>query len=823
MVMVFLLPTQKALLNLIFRMKMVFKQYIIFFLFFITSARASDCHISGFVKDLSTNEVLIGANLKERNHLNSANTDNRGYFNISVNAPCDLEISYVGYQAKTIHIEDSKDTLVLVLLESVNNLNEVVVTASNKMKFDMKRLISADLALVPTLGGKPDIIKTLQLLPGVQSQSEGLNLMFVRGGEPGQNQYLLDNVPLIYVNHLSGLTSVFNPDIINSVDFYKGNFPARLGGKLSSIIDISQREGDVSKHQGNYSLGLIDASFSSEGPLLNNKFSYIVTARKTFTDALIALATTISDGSTAISSYGFHDINGKISWKPDNKNNLSLNIYQGDDYLLFLTKPWEFKGNQRSFMTQAWGNWLVAGHWNRVINSRLYSENILSYSKYRNMSGQKYSSINQIEGKRESIITKNQSSVKDFSFRSAWKYALYKHWNIESGVQASSLVYEPNYNYNSTSQTSQKSLLYNSSEMAFYLDNKINLHKNILISPSIRCVKYLVDDYSFSNLEPRINFTFVISNNNAINVNYMKVSQTSHLIFASGQMLNKEVWLPANTFLKPQTSEQISMGWNSDLKNGMMGIEMSMYYKKMNNLSILKDGYDLFTNIAGIEQKLETGGVGKSYGAELSVLKKQGSWTGSASYAWSEAKRIFANINNGEMYNYEFNRPHSITLNLNKKISNSWNVNVVWLYQTGLAYTPAIGRVVIADQDDDGFAARWMGLDNEADYRKTTLIYGKRNSKRMEAYHRLDVGLNHYTKTKKGNRAVWTFSVYNLYNRHNPYNYYYDEGDEDREAISDFSQPIKLYKVSLFPLIPSVSYKVFFDYKNKKADSKKIL
>ena len=424
-------------------MKNIYKQTI--FLMFIAATQclaAATIQLSGFVRDAQNGEVLIGANVWEKHQHAGTTTDNRGYFSLKVNTPCKLNISYIGYKTIELNILSTNDSLLNIRLETENKLQEITVTATRERHFETTRLSAKALTQIPTLGGKPDVIKALQLLPGVQTQSEGMSLMMVRGGEPGQNLYLLDNVPLIYVNHLGGFLSVFNPDMINSVDFYKGNFPARQGGKLSSIVDITQREGNTAKHQGSFSLGVTDVSFTFEGPLRNKKISYIVTARKTLIDALFGIVSTVANGNDAIVAYGFHDINAKLNWKPDERNNLSLNLYQGDDYLNYWTKPWKMKNDEHSHFNQQWGNWLVSGRWNRVFSPRLYAENIVSYSRYRNKTGLDYSYKE--DGVAKKLETLNRASVNDFSFRSAWKYSFLKNWNMEFGGQISNLIYEPN-------------------------------------------------------------------------------------------------------------------------------------------------------------------------------------------------------------------------------------------------------------------------------------------------------------------------------------------------------------------------------------------
>lgn len=773
-------------------------------LWIFTSLSVYAVQVSGFVRDAQTSEVLIGANVWEKSQNIGTNTDNRGYFNLKVNSPYTLSISYIGYKTRVITFDSAKDSLLVITLEADNSLGEVTVTATREKSYDVTRLSARELSQVPALGGKPDVIKALQLLPGVQTQSEGMSIMMVRGGEPGQNQYLLDNVPLIYVNHLGGFLSVFNPDMINSVDFYKGNFPAREGGKLSSIVDITQREGDVSKHQGSFSLGVTDAAFTFEGPLANKKMSYMVTARKTLVDALMAGVSTLVDENYAIVAYGFHDINAKLTCKPDTKNNLSLNLYQGDDYLNYWTKPWKMNNNESSHINQQWGNWLVSGRWNRVFNSKLYAENIVSFSRYRNMSGQKFGYED--NGVKKEIEMKNMASVKDFSVRTAWKYSFLKNWNMEFGGQTSHLIYEPNYNYLSTSPTPLIGNVYQAIESAIFLDNKIRILPGLLFQPALRVNSFTNNGENFIEIEPRVNLSCKLNPDHSLNLNYMRVSQSSHLVYAQTTLLKREVWLPATSALRPELSNQFSLSWNGNFKNGKYSAEANVYYKKMDNLVTLKEGYENMVDITGVENKIETNGKGIAYGAECMLKQNTGKWTGSVAYAWSYSNRRFANINAGNAYEFDYNRPHSFTLNVNRNLKKNWTMSAVWILQSGTPRTPALGKQYT--------------LDPQTGETGVELIYGQKNSARMQPYHRLDIGFNHTITTKRGNKAVWTYSIYNAYNHINPFDYYYDN-DNNRDNMTYYNRPLNLYKIGLFSIIPSISYKVFFDYSKKPEVTKK--
>lgn len=770
-------------------------------IFFLVTCNVSAIQLSGFVRDKLSGEVLIGANVWCNNQNTGTTTDNRGYFSIKVNTSSIITVSFIGYIPQNIFIHSTNDSLINIKLEPGNSLEEVVVTASRNRGYDVTRLTAKELSLVPAIGGKPDLIKALQLLPGVLTHSEGMSLMMVRGGEPGQNQYLLDNVPLIYVNHLGGLLSVFNPDMINSVDFYKGNFPARHGGKLSSIVDITQREGDLSKHQGSFSLGLTDVAFAFEGPLANKKMSYIVTARKTLIDGLLAGFSALSEGNFSIAAYGFHDVNAKLSWKPNGRNNVSLNLYQGDDYLNYWKKPWKESLDERIHVYQMWGNWLVSGRWNSVISSKLYAENIISYTRYRNKSGLKYSNVAIADQDTEIV---SQASVNDFSVRSAWKYAFLRNWNIEFGGHLGFLTYEPNYHFHSESGKPLVGDVYNAVKSALYLDNRIKLFSVFTFQPSLRISNFYNNGDSFLEFEPRVNLSYKINNTQSLNINYMRVVQNSHMVFTQTELLKREVWLPATLLLPPEISNQLSASWYGSFVDGKYSVESNIYYKKMLQLVALKEGYENMMNIIGVDNKIETGGSGLAYGLEILLKKNTGEWTGSISYALSHATRTFANINGGRAYEFDFNRPHSFVLNVNRNFTKNLVMSAVWVLQSGTPYTPALGKQ--------------FSIDPETGKTDIELIYGDKNSDRMQPYHRLDLALYRTITTKRGNRAVWTYSVYNVYNHINPFNYYYDN-DKDPTNFTYYNRPLKLYKVGLFPLIPSIAYKVYFDYSKKQIAS----
>ncbi|MDX9782988.1 MAG: carboxypeptidase-like regulatory domain-containing protein [Bacteroidales bacterium] len=787
------------------------------FIFLILSSpliAQQQVRISGTVKDKLSGENLIGANIVEKETIHGISSDYNGYFSIVVNSGSSLQISYLGYINLVIDFNFQKDTIINVLLSpDTEQLDEVIVTAQRTPKFNVVTINYQQMTQIPSIGGKPDVIKSLQLMPGISYQNEGSSLMLVRGGDPGQNLYLFDNVPLIYVNHLGGFMSVFNPDIINNIDVYKGGFPSRYGGKLSSVVDITQREGDNSGLKGSLGIGITDASFTLEGPLKMKNTTFIITGRKTLIDPLMAFMSSLLEGSNYIVSYGFHDINGKFTWKPDEKNSFSLNIYQGDDYLNYWSRN-NSNSTEKYRLNNVWGNWLISARLNSIVSSKLYTSNKISLTRYRLKESMKYSLTSSADTSKLNI--RYISSVQDLSYRSDWKYNAFKNWTIDFGLHTSLLKFIPNDSYISTRTVQQSSDISNSLETALYTDNKITFLKNSQAILGLRLVNYITNDYVRFSFEPRININLSVAKNHMLNASYMRVSQFSHLAFTTGSIMNNEVWIPAGRKVPPAQSDQYTLGWNGDYRNEMFTSEINLYYKNMNNLSTFREGY---TNLMGDENwtsKIESGGKGESVGAEFLFRKNSGKWTGFVSYSHTRTTRQYPNINNGAKYLFDYNRPNSLSMNVSYKLNEKLAFNLLWVYQTGLPFTPAIGRYYVPSLEND--------FEGNS-YFYEALIYGERNSSKMRDYHRLDLGFSYSTLTKKRkNKATWNFSVYNVYNRHNPVYYYYNTNNTGEIFLPEWGgeyKPLALFQLSLFPIIPTVSYKVYFDFKPPENNDRK--
>jgi len=755
-------------------------------------------HVSGIVRDSESGEVLIGANVfhhsgaKRSGQLGTI-TDNNGYYSLVLQQSKDtLFVSFVGYKTKWYVVK--ADTLLNIFLAPGREIEEVQVFGQKKTHFNQVRLSGKELIRIPSIGAEPDVLKTLQLMPGILSQNEGSSNLLIRGGGPGQNLFLIDNVPLYYVNHLGGFMSVFNPEVLNDVRVMKGGIPAKYGGKLSSVVDITMREGNQQGRKGSAGIGFVGANITYEGPL-NDEMTFMVSARKTFTKVLFGLVSLMADQDYIV-TYGFYDFNGKLTWKKDPKNTFHANLYVGDDqFSIFLMDD-----NDRMRSVNFWGNILGSLHWKHLLTSRLQHNTSLSYTRYRLRDHRHYA----FEESRDStfVFTRNyRTVVRDVTLKSDWRYRANRFLAFDFGLQSSALFFIPN-DYRQNLYNIERTIEHiNGSETSLYLENQLNLGSVVELNAGLRGVQYFTPGYTDFSLEPRIDLSLQASPHLIFNGTYMRVRQYANLVFSSGNFLNNEVWVPIQQGMDPASAQQYTAGVKATFGREMFSLEIDAYTKEMEDLLAFREGYANLRGDAAWRSKLETDGRGSSKGIEFLLRKNRGNWTGFLSYAYSHTTRQFDNINGGSEYIFEYDRPHSFSFDVQYKFNDHWEMNLLWVYQSGLPYTPAIART-------------YVPVTSESDlfYGYEALVYGERNSERMRPYHRLDVGLHYNTKNQRGRDARYSFSIYNTYNRKNPYFYFYNNEPSLNffQYWQDDEPFLKLYQFSYFPIIPTLSYKVFF-------------
>lgn len=759
--------------------------------------------ISGYLSDAESGEALIGGTVYNSTSKKGTSTNAFGFFSLACPSKASQKISfsYVGYKETVIEVVLLADTLVNMGLKAGVILDEVLIHAETpieeRSEVSTVKMTMEEVKRIPALGGEIDMIKALQLLPGVSRGNEGASGMYVRGGTPDQNLMLLDDVPLYYVNHLGGFVSIFNPDAINDVTLIKGGFPARYGSRLSSVLDVRMKNGDLKKHKGQATIGLISSKLTLEGPIKRDTSSYIVSIRRMMYDVLMRPLTPLLFNGFSL-GYNFYDVNVKLNHRFSDQDRLYLSLYTGDDRSINT-----FRGDTaRTKSKLRWGNTLGALRWNHIFNHKLFSNTTASYTQYRNMISHSYSQGN------DEANYRFLSKVSDFTIKSDFQLALHNDYTLRAGGAFLYHFYQPTMiNSEQTindiqSDSTTASFRNEAMEFYAYLENDIRLSPKINFNLGLRFTEYKVEGVSYPSLEPRLAFNYRFLSDHALKLGYAKMQQNIHLLTSNGTGMPTDYWLPPTKKLKPQNSVQYTAGWAHTTKDRRYEMSVEAYYKEMQNLISFKDGAASFTGVNNWEDQVISGGQGITKGIEFFIKKKKGKTTGWLSYTLSNATRQFEELNKGETYTFRYDRLHDISIVAQHRISPSVDFFASWNYNTGNAITLAKAHYLVPNEDYD--ETKETGINNYP-YMKVELYDGV-NDTRMRAYHRLDIGIN-FTKKKSRGERVWNVSIYNLYNRQNAYFYFWSN---DRDVPPGEPADMKLYQQSLFPFIPSVSYSFTF-------------
>jgi hypothetical protein len=789
--------------------------FIFLFLFFSNVVLSQTITLHGFIKDIDSGETLIGATLYEKTTGTVVISNEYGFYSISlpIDTLADISVSYVGYSSLEKYIACIKNQNFDFFLQPNNLIGEVVIKASKEKPIEKRIEMSVidipikEVMNLPALGGETDIIKALQLMPGIQSGNEGSSQLYVRGGSPDQNLILLDDIPLYYVNHLGGFISVFNTDAIKNTKIIKGGFPARYGSRLSSIIDIRMKDGNTNFFQGKTMIGLIASKISIEGPIKKDTTSYIISARRMLYDFILRPISYYSFDKKASIGYHFYDFNAKLNHRFSEKDRLYLSIYSGNDKLGFTSYRDDGKLNNNN----KWGNKLIAIRWNHLFNRKLFSNMSLSNTFYRFLS----ESSNKMKRNGEKLSGYNsfKSAINDTKFKMDVTDFIGPKYTLRFGTDITFHNFSPGITSikqheidPSLKDTVFGNYKLRSTEGVFYLENEIGIGENFSANLGLRYNSYFLKRKNFHTIEPRVLFVYLISQNSSIKIAYSKMQQNVHLLTSTGMGMPVDLWLPSTQKAIPENSEQWVFGFAKSILNNQFDLSLEAYYKEMNNLIAYKEGVSYFGSTVDWQEKVETDGKGVAYGVELLIRKKRGNITGWLSYTWANSNRQFENINRGKNYPFKYDRRHDISIVLNRKISDKIDLSATWVYGSGNAYTLAVGKYESINN---------ISLDDaeqtESEPSDDIYIYENRNNRRMRDYHRLDVGFNFHKQKKHGER-IWNISIYNAYNRQNPYYYFFDsnaEYDSNGEIIEGTDKMV-LKQQSLFPVIPSVSYSYSF-------------
>ncbi len=760
--------------------------------------------VSGYVKDSISGEFLIGATVYCPETKAGCVTNNYGFYSLKLSEGDSTSIvaSYIGFAKQFVSL-DSFGNNFDFLLQRDNNIDEVTIEYKNHQEFagtSVAELTVEQIKSIPALFGEPDVLRALQLLPGISSGKEGTSGLFVRGGTPDQNLFLLDDVPLYYVNHIGGFVSTFDPDAIKSVKVYKGGFPARYEGRLSSIVDLRLKDGNMFETRQAFSLGLISAKYFIEAPLKQDTSSIMFSARRCNIDLLTRAISLIDNNFDGMSGYTFYDLNFKYNRILNNKSRVFFSFYAGRDKLFI--NMWDsgsddFDSYKYSFnQKERWGNIMGSLRLNHVYRSDLFSNTTLSYSQfiYQNSGNMKYHDYS--EGNDALTNDKYlflQSGAADIILKKELTYFINDKHEADMGVAATLHVYNPG-----ESKYSESFLISNNfnsnlivPKFTLYASDTYRLTRRFIVNYGLVGVLFYTEDTHYEYLEPRISSTFLLNDLNSIMVSYSKMHQIVHLLSNSGTGLPTDIWIPSTNSIEPEESDQVAIGFESKFgarKNWRYTIEG--FYKKLGGLIELKEGVSLFSTAGTWQEKVEISGVGTIQGLEVFLEKETGITTGSVSYTLTRNERQFKNINNGNPYPYHYNKLHDISVFVNHKLSEKVNISASWFYNSGFPITLAQAKYNIEFNLVDG-----------SSFAEEVHSYYGRNSSKMPNYHRLDLGIHFVKKVKKGIRT-WSFSIYNVYNRQNAYYLFYDQKEGSNE--------IGLYQISLFPIIPSFSYSLSF-------------
>lgn len=763
---------------------------------FVISLNAQNFTISGYVKDTLSGEAMIGATVYDLNSHKGTTANEFGFYSLTLpQGNVQIQVSYVGYASKNKAFSLQENTIVDFKL-NVQSMNEVVVTAKEivtipKERIGVNSLTIKQIEQIPTLLGETDVLKALTMMPGISGGQEGTSGVVVRGGSPDQNLLLLDGATVYNNSHLFGFLSVFNPGAIKNVNLIKGGFPAEYGGRLSSVIDVSMKDGNMKKKNTEFSLGTISSWFLTEGPIKKDTSSYMFSARSSWM-GLFLLPTWI-DYQTGEEgqylSYWMYDLNGKLNFKLSDKDRLYVSVFHGND--AFPTRSKE-DGN-RYLYNMKWGNTQGNIRYTHIFQPKFFGNFTYHFNQYRyDILAEAWDSSST---NKPIVSLNNNSQILDHTVKGRFDWLPNEKHKIRFGFEGKAVRFKPNYITEIIEDEVTKGINepIDVTSTAVFVQDDYQIHPLINLNAGVRWANYWTQGTNYNFIEPRFKLTFT-QEHQAWQINYSQMNQALHLLSNNGGGLPTDLWVPATALTPPQNAEQFGIGYSRNFRDNQFEFTTEAYYKTFSNLiDYSTGGYSFFYN-RNWEESIERNGIGEAYGLELFLQKKQGKWNGWIGYTLSWNNRQFENINDGEWFPYRFDRRHDFELTLNYQHNEDWRFATNFVYSTGIAVT--MPEAVQTPFFDGG---------NEFEY-----IFTKRNNQRFPAYHRLDLSATKQFTTKRGNETEFSFGMYNTYGRRNPFylSYFMDYERNDR-TWTGAARPV-IYGNTLFTFLPFVSYKVKF-------------
>jgi TonB-dependent Receptor Plug Domain/CarboxypepD_reg-like domain len=770
--------------------------------------------ISGFVSDAESGEKLLAASVFDKKSGQGTVTNNYGFYSLTLSSDSvQLICTFIGQQPQQKRLKLSKNESINFELGASSTLKEVVISSERAEKIeDRAQMGRIDVPIqqiktIPALLGEVDVLKALQLLPGVSSGGEGQSGIYVRGGSPDQNLILLDGVPVYNVSHLFGFFSVFNADAIRDVTLTKGGFPARYGGRLSSVIEINLKEGNENEFHGEGSVGLIASRLTLEGPIKKNKTSFIVSGRRTYLDILarpLIKSALKSDDVKGVIGYYFYDFNAKINHKISDKDRLYLSFYGGKDRFY---ADLEDIGNENyssiSENSLDWGNITSALRWNHIWSPRLFSNTTLTYSKYAFNTSVGIEDREKFAGQPDivqSFRLKYGSGINDLAGRIDFDFNPNPAHYIRFGAHIIAHNFDPGQFETRIVDTQEPSdiktvignKIITAPEYSTWIEDDFKVTDRLKINAGLHLSAFTSKQKTWPSIQPRINIRWLFDGGYAIKGGFSTMRQYIHLLTNENIGLPTDLWLPTTNKVRPENSWQAAIGLAKTFREDYE-VSFESYYKKMNGVIAFKEGESLlqFTNW---EDRI-TQGNGESYGGEFFVQKKKGKFTGWVGYTLSWTNRQFDDLNYGKKYPFKYDRRHDLELVGSYKFSERFRLSATWVYGTGNAVTLAESTFYTL--------GNYYGTGS-FDYPNQVSYFKDRNNFRQRAYHRLDVGLE-FHKKKKHHERTWSWGAYNAYSRANPF-FIYTTTDSVQNPDGTYSNKTKLRQASLFPIIPYLAY-----------------
>ena len=758
--------------------------------------------ISGYVQEEKSGENLIGVSIYDKISKKGTTSNQYGFYSITLEkGTYKIVYSFIGLNTITKNLILDKNIRLNISLSEKSILSDEVIISRERQDRNIEssdmgqaKLKVENIKQLPVILGEVDVLKSAQLLPGIQSGGEGNSGLYVRGGGPDQNLILLDEAVVYNAAHLFGFFSVFNADAIKDINIIKGGMPAEYGGRLSSVLDISMKDGNNKKYEADGGIGLLSSRLTLQGPIQKNKSSFIVSGRRTYVDVL-SKPFMKEDNAFNGSGYYFYDLTTKVNYRISDKDRIFLSGYFGRDVF-------SFKNSDSGIGIEIpWGNATTSLRWNHLFNDKLFLNTSIIFSDYRfefniNQSDFElkiFSGINDWNTKVDFLYQPNQRHT--IKFGSNYTYHEFTPGNASG--KSGDVVFEPDEIFKQYSN-----------EGAIYLSDNFDLTDNLKIHAGLRYSSFQHSGYisfrdylkneieanndNYRHLEPRLSFRYKLNSTSSLKGAYTQNYQYIHLASTASVSLPTDLWVPSSAGIEPKFADQYAIGYFKNLKDNVYETSIEAYYKEMTNLIEYKEGVLPEDNTNSSSDDAFVFGNGNSYGVELLIKKNKGKTTGWIGYTLSKTTRYFDEINNGIAFPAKYDRRHDLSITATHKLSEKWTLSGVFVYATGNAITLPTERYMIGGN-----------IFTE---------YTSRNGFRIDPYHRLDIGATYMVKKNKRFQSSWNFSIYNIYSRKNPYFIYFDlEAPENQDgSIQEGNLTPKAYEVSIFPILPSVTWNFNF-------------